>query len=230
MHADPTIHIYFSAFMVWSRIERRRIAGDHPNMPNTEISKLLATEWRQMSEVEKSSFIQEAKLIGQHHREQHPDYKYSRTSHPKAVAGLNGLRRRRGGGGRRRMVIAGSVAEALQSGNVRLLGVSKSATQLPSLVSLTAGSKLVCQLCAGSASPVVTYANSDELEAHLAGEHLNCLPYECERCKYSKFPTEYSVRRHVEEVHQTVEYKVWVFFTRPLSSLFRDTIPDHLPH
>uniref|UniRef100_A0A915NCP3 C2H2-type domain-containing protein n=1 Tax=Meloidogyne javanica TaxID=6303 RepID=A0A915NCP3_MELJA len=45
------------------------------------------------------------------------------------------------------------------------------------------------------------FSNLSELEAHLASEHFNCLPYECEQCHFAKFPTEFAVIKHNEEDH-----------------------------
>lgn len=72
-----------------------------------------------------------------------------------------------------------------------------------------------CQLCqqesrvdatgsnGGDAAPQKQnqFANLSELEAHLASEHFNCLPYECEQCHFAKFPTEFAVIKHNEEDH-----------------------------
>jgi hypothetical protein len=48
----------------------------------------------------------------------------------------------------------------------------------------------------------------DELEVHLASEHFNCLPYECEHCQFAKFPTEFAVMRHNEQDHGNKNYSV----------------------
>lgn len=48
----------------------------------------------------------------------------------------------------------------------------------------------------------------DELEAHIASEHFDCMPFECEKCRFSKFPTEFAIKRHFEEDHRMLEYYV----------------------
>ncbi|KAH7719500.1 Protein ZTF-9 [Aphelenchoides avenae] len=59
-----------------------------------------------------------------------------------------------------------------------------------------------CNICRGP------FGNPDELEAHIAADHFSFLPYECEKCPYTKFPTEATIRHHCENLHNQTDYAI----------------------
>ncbi|KAI5640642.1 HMG (high mobility group) box domain-containing protein [Phthorimaea operculella] len=65
-----------NAFMVWSRLQRKKISLMHPKLHNSEISKRLGLEWKSLDESEKRPFIDEAKRLRIKHMQDYPDYKY----------------------------------------------------------------------------------------------------------------------------------------------------------
>ena len=65
-----------NAFMVWSQIERRKIAELQPDIHNADISKYLGRQWRQLTDADRQPFIEEAERLRLLHLQEYPDYKY----------------------------------------------------------------------------------------------------------------------------------------------------------
>ena len=72
----PRIKRPMNAFMVWSSIERKKLAEREPRLHNTELSKRLGQMWKCMTEEEKKPFRLEAEKLKAKLLEEHPDYKY----------------------------------------------------------------------------------------------------------------------------------------------------------
>ncbi|CAI2355683.1 unnamed protein product [Caenorhabditis sp. 36 PRJEB53466] len=79
------------------------------------------------------------------------------------------------------------------------------------------------------------YNNVEDLRAHIASEHLNMCPYECEKCKYAKFPTEFALVTHCQNVHGLQEMMIRYRYTPELNAkmnelankLTRCLVSDH---
>ncbi|CAG9537437.1 unnamed protein product [Cercopithifilaria johnstoni] len=75
----------------------------------------------------------------------------------------------------------------------------------------------------------LTYETVEELEIHIAADHISHIPYECERCRFSKFPTEFALISHYTTDHGLkefyVKYKVTPDFHRK-----REKIREMLHH
>jgi len=65
-----------NAFMVWAQKRRKELAEEYPKMHNSEISKRLGKEWKEMSNAAKEPFQKRSKELREEHMKKYPDYKY----------------------------------------------------------------------------------------------------------------------------------------------------------
>ncbi|NP_001266217.1 uncharacterized protein LOC100633718 [Amphimedon queenslandica] len=75
-HGGGRIKRPMNAFMVWSSLERKKLAEKEPNLHNTELSKRLGQMWKEMTEEDKTPYRQEATRLKDKLMEDHPEYKY----------------------------------------------------------------------------------------------------------------------------------------------------------
>ncbi|XP_011877698.1 PREDICTED: sex-determining region Y protein-like isoform X2 [Vollenhovia emeryi] len=75
-----------NAFMVWARQKRKEISQEHPKMHNSEISKMLGTMWKELSQEDKVPYLEQAKCLRSQHQKDYPNYKYRPRRKPKVMS------------------------------------------------------------------------------------------------------------------------------------------------
>lgn len=68
-HPNQHVKRPMNAFMVWAARRRKQIAEENPRMHNSEISKILGGEWKEMTDTDKKPYRDEAKGIQLLHKQ-----------------------------------------------------------------------------------------------------------------------------------------------------------------
>lgn len=78
MAAAPALYVKrpMNSFMVWSKDERQRLARLYPEHQNADISRMLGERWGKMTPAEKEPYVEQARMLRQHHAQAFPDYRY----------------------------------------------------------------------------------------------------------------------------------------------------------
>ena len=120
-----------NAFMVWSRVERRKISQANPTMHNSDISKRLGNAWKSMPEQEKKKYVEESKRLRSEHMVNHPDYKYKPRRRRNAPASGANTMVNIPANLLSSVVIPSSILNAVSNKNSTINSCDMNSTQLP---------------------------------------------------------------------------------------------------
>ena len=74
---DGRVRRPMNAFMLWSKTWRKKIAQDHPDIINANISKLLGKIWKEQPAEIRQKYVDESQRLREEHKSRHPEFRYT---------------------------------------------------------------------------------------------------------------------------------------------------------
>ena len=82
---DDGAHRPPNAFILYSQSMRSEVQQQNPSLSNTEVSRLLGKMWKEVPSESKNQFKQQAAMLQEEFKRQHPNYTYRKARRKRAL-------------------------------------------------------------------------------------------------------------------------------------------------